>query len=824
LIVAADKDPTRPRANQNSEKAGKSGLLFWFGGCFHFEGAVNQRVDLWQHSQAGRSTADTNPAPNAHLRECINPCQRNRICSAGQVKSKDWGTIPATLITTSSQKDFDKSRQLVPIGIIMTPSYLCRVSLVAFIAVASLVSVSLGQTVWTGNADGTTWTNVGNWSNGLPSPTSQAQFLNGSIPDAPIAIDVNAPQTVGGFNFRNSSLRTITFSGSTLSILADGPTTWNTTSPGSAAIIINSNVDLSSVTANTSATWTINTSQAITLNGNFTTSGTGARPMQITGTASQVVTINGSNAASTFSFGGTGEVIAGSTSALGAGGVQKTNTATLSLRSDLTVAGTWLQSTGSPYTYLRISEVSASSLNRTFTINDRIAGSTGAIEWVGNINSTGKLILELKYNGGTAQELPLITNASAIVRFAQAPSATRLYSGLISGAGSVELTAGGSTTLSAANSYTGDTTVTSGTLTAGIANALGSNSSILLATGGTLNLNNFNQTVGSLGDVSVGSIGTITLGNATLTTGGGNKSASFNGVIQGAGNLIKTGTGTQTLTGVNTYTGTTTVSAGTLLVGDSGSINSTTGAIAINANNAKLRYNSTVGLSRNVTVTNSGTFAYNSINNYSGSLTLTSGKLGGTNWNGTLNNLTIGANQTISPGNSPGTANTGSQTWASLGSYDWEINKANGTAGGDPGWDLLNLSGALTITATSGSKFTINVISLGLDNNPGDADSFVNTNTYYWLIAQAGSAITTFSEDLFAININAFTNTLDPSGSFSIKRGDAVSGGNNTQLYLVYSAAAIPEPSTAALLLLGGLYFVARNRKTRKALRATFSR
>ena len=58
---------------------------------------------------------------------------------------------------------------------------------------------------------------------------------------------------------------------------------------------------------------------------------------------------------------------------------------------------------------------------------------------------------------------------------------------------------------------------------------------------------------------------------ATLTTGGNNTSTTFSGVIQdGAGvtGLTKVGTGTFTLTGANTYTGGTTISAGTLQIGN----------------------------------------------------------------------------------------------------------------------------------------------------------------------------------------------------------------------------------------------------------------
>ena len=52
-------------------------------------------------------------------------------------------------------------------------------------------------------------------------------------------------------------------------------------------------------------------------------------------------------------------------------------------------------------------------------------------------------------------------------------------------------------------------------------------------------------------------------------------------------------------------------------------------------------------------------------------------------------------------GASPGTAATdGNGEWAGGGSYDWEINDFDGTAGMDPGWDLMDITGQLSITAT----------------------------------------------------------------------------------------------------------------------------
>lgn len=95
--------------------------------------------------------------------------------------------------------------------------------------------------------------------------------------------------------------------------------------------------------------------------------------------------------------------------------------------------------------------------------------------------------------------------------------------------------------------------------------SLPEDTALQIAAGGTFDLNDINQTIGSLADHNGGG-GTVLLGGATLTTGGDNLPTTFSGGIAGAGGLVKTGSGTFTLAGLNTYTGPTAVEVGTLLV------------------------------------------------------------------------------------------------------------------------------------------------------------------------------------------------------------------------------------------------------------------
>src|SRR4029077_19153580 len=90
-------------------------------------------------------------------------------------------------------------------------------------------------------------------------------------------------------------------------------------------------------------------------------------------------------------------------------------------------------------------------------------------------------------------------------------------------------------------------------------------SAFTVAGGGTLDLNGFNQTVGSIAGA-----GSFVLGANELTVGGNNLSTEVSGAISGfGGSLVKVGTGTLTLSGNNIYSGGATVAVGTLRGGAS---------------------------------------------------------------------------------------------------------------------------------------------------------------------------------------------------------------------------------------------------------------
>ena len=109
--------------------------------------------------------------------------------------------------------------------------------------------------------------------------------------------------------------------------------------------------------------------------------------------------------------------------------------------------------------------------------------------------------------------------------------------------------------------------VVAGTLAAGAAGAIGTGA-VTLAAGSSLNLGTFNQTIGDLSGA-----GAISISSATLTAGTGN-STGFSGVISGAGELVKQGSGTLTLAASSSYGGGTLLNGGEIVLGATGAAGS----------------------------------------------------------------------------------------------------------------------------------------------------------------------------------------------------------------------------------------------------------
>ena len=108
---------------------------------------------------------------------------------------------------------------------------------------------------------------------------------------------------------------------------------------------------------------------------------------------------------------------------------------------------------------------------------------------------------------------------------------------------------------------------------------------------------------------------------------------TYSGVISGTGSLTKSGAGTLTLTNSNTYTGGTTISAGTLQLGDGGNANgSLAGNITDNAalafaNPVAQPYSGVISGSGSLTKFGAGTLTLTNADTFTGGTTIAAGTL-----------------------------------------------------------------------------------------------------------------------------------------------------------------------------------------------------
>jgi autotransporter-associated beta strand protein len=233
--------------------------------------------------------------------------------------------------------------------------------------------------------------------------------------------------------------------------------------------------------------------------------------------------------------------------------------------------GTLLLSNAGGNTY------SGDTVITTGTLYDGQAGSFSSNSLI-RVDSGGTL------NVGYNESVPGLTDSNSGgghvtlasgATLALTGSSADSLSATITGLGGLQVakSSGGSLTLAStgANTYSGDTSVTLGTLQDGAANAFSPNSAILIDGPGVLQVA-YDETIQGIGDYSSTGNGSVVLGynssvpNLTL---GGTGTYSFSGSISGQGQLLVAMTdgthyGTQVLTGSNSYAGDTIITAGVL--------------------------------------------------------------------------------------------------------------------------------------------------------------------------------------------------------------------------------------------------------------------
>ena len=521
---------------------------------------------------------------------------------------------------------------------------------------------------WTGNGGNSNWSTGGNWNlgSGPTSSTTTDLIFAGSNNTGTALIPLNQ-NIASPFQLNN-----LTFaSGSGSFFLGGGALTFTGTGriiqQDSANAQSIANIISASTNAQVVLTLAGNGSGVMTLSGAIN-AGSGNRDYAVTKTGTSTFSLSGTNdynGLTTISGGvlnirnssALGSFVAGTTVATGAALQIQGNVAVGT--EALTLNGAGVASDGA---FRNISGNNSFAGPITLGSASTIASDSGTLTLNGNINNGGFLVTESGAGNVT------ITS-------------------VISGNGGLTKTGTGTLTLSgaASNTYTGPTTVNQGTLIlAKPVNAIdpaitiggaGSTATVQLnaafqlygaATtinaGGQLNLNNFNEYIGTLtisgGSIITGSgllyLGTGITNNANSATSilTGNYSFSTNQVftiasgstptgedviISGSmaeylvgATLTKQGAGRLVLSGANSYTGLTTISGGVLNIQNATALGTTAGGTTV-SNGAALQIqgNITVG-NESLTLNGSGigsTGAFRNIsgnNSFAGSISLAS--------------------------------------------------------------------------------------------------------------------------------------------------------------------------------------------------------
>ncbi|MEM5439960.1 autotransporter outer membrane beta-barrel domain-containing protein [Paraburkholderia diazotrophica] len=407
-----------------------------------------------------------------------------------------------------------------------------------------------------------------------------------------------------------------------------------------------------------------------------------------------------------------------SVSNLANGGVASNIGASTNAAANLVINGGTLRYTGT-----------GASTDRAFTLGP----NGGAIDASGagrlNFTNTGAIA----YSGTGPSTLTLTGSNAAANTFA-------LTLGDNGGSSSLVKAGAGTWVLTGNNTYTGGTFLNGGTLSVANDGNLGAASGTLTFDGGTLE----------------NTAAFTTSRNGTLNGGGGTFQTDANltvsGAMGGAGALTKTGGATLTVTGNNTYGGGTTISAGTLQIGNGG----TTGSIIGNVTD-----NGTMVFDRSDTYTFAGVISGSGVVNqigggttvltgnsgYTGGTTISAGTLqlgnGGTSGSITGNvvdNATLAFDRSdtytfggvVSGSGALNQTGGGTTILRGANSYTGATNVASGTLIVDgnqsaaAGLTSVQGGGAIGGTGTIGGSV---VIANGAALNPGDPGSVPGTLT-----------------------------------------------------------------------------------------------
>ncbi|MBI2512681.1 MAG: autotransporter-associated beta strand repeat-containing protein [Opitutae bacterium] len=420
---------------------------------------------------------------------------------------------------------------------------------------------------------------------------------------------------------------------------------------------------------------------------------------------------------------------------------------------------------------------------------------------------------------------------------------TSTLSGIISGNYGITFADGtnpiGAIVLSGANTYTGNTTLQSGTLT--LAHSLALQNSTFNYSGGSLGFGALTSaTFGGLAGTQSLALTNASSGAVALTVGGNNASTTYSGVLSGAGSLTKNGSGTLSLSGTNTFSGGTTINAGLVnftaadnfgsgaLTLNGGGLQWATGSTAdisshlaslgssgatFNTNGNNVTFASALTGSGSLTKTGSGTLTLSAANTYTGNTTVAGGTLALAGGNdrlattGTLS-LTNGATFDLG-GNSQTLAGLGSASSRLVGNITAGTLAPTGNSYLQSGsyantWTGSSATGRLWIGGDSSATVTLN----GTNDAVYTADHNQVIIGYTSITGAAGTVKLGNANALAAAteNVQVFSGTLDLNGqtgvranSISLSSGSASTLVNNDTTHAASYAGAVTVTDNSRL-------------------------
>jgi autotransporter-associated beta strand protein len=575
------------------------------------------------------------------------------------------------------------------------------ISALALFALFAAPALASTVSTWTGSGGNGSWSTTGNWNPGANAPTTSGTyslvFSGTNQASGNIVSTVNNVGTVniGSLSFTNSG--TLAAGQSAFFNITGGTLALNnsfitTTAAGgnNNPFGTNSNGDMifSAVTVAGTSTVTTNNQHNLSLAGNISGNGSLVFDDGSVGTT-EFVYLSGSNSYSGGSVirGGfvqtasrvdpnTGLQTTSNNYALGTGSVTVSDNGTLLVRNSSIVTN--------PLT-ISGSGAGSGSLTGSFGVPGQTAEYSGPITVAGDTRfstaSAGTNDTTSKFM--ISGPVDLGGNTLTLRSGNRAGQTTGLLidmTGVVSGSGGVVIEgsiAGSRVRMSGSNSYSGGTTITTGTLIAGNDAALGTGFVAVNTSG--LDLNGQNLVVGALSGSAAGLI-TASVGGSSSLRSVSSTSTTYDGrITDGAGSVgfALGGTGTLTLTGSNSYTGVTNIDGGVLALGGadvfagggdldfgggtlrysslntidySARIKNSGSAISIDTNGQTVTFASAIASSNTsgLTKTGSGTLYLNAANQYAGTTTVNAGTLAGTG--SVLGQLSIAPGAVFDPG------------------------------------------------------------------------------------------------------------------------------------------------------------------------------